>query len=143
MTLGRGPLDLIGYVKALPQKLFELLGHPPHGHSARDTALVKLEASGGDIAEAVRLFQDDIENRRKLADRGVDDLQDFRRRSLLGLRFIQLYGPALELLLQIGERKTLSRRGRGDTAAFGLGGPATFRPICLPRFHLACLATRR
>ena len=57
-----GPKDL-GNPVSLAEVLIPALVHAARRNTAGDITLVELQSSGADVAEAVRLFQDDVENR--------------------------------------------------------------------------------
>src|SRR5215471_9488520 len=68
---------------ALPQAIRKRVWKTVHCDGAKLLCVVELKAPVGDVAEAVRLLQDSLEYRRKLAGRGVDHLQHLGGRSLL------------------------------------------------------------
>src|SRR5205085_8024664 len=52
--------------------------------------LIKLKAAESDVAKAMRLFQDTIEHRLKVAGRGIDNPKNLGGRSLLLQGFARL-----------------------------------------------------
>jgi hypothetical protein len=59
----------------------------PHWNRASVTIVKELQAATGNVAEAVRLLQDDIEDGRQIARRCVDYFEDFGSCRLLLARF--------------------------------------------------------
>jgi hypothetical protein len=55
------------------------------------------------IAKLERPLKHGVENRREVAGRGIDDLQDFAGRALPSQRLIALGGSLDKLPLQIGD----------------------------------------
>jgi hypothetical protein len=55
------------------------------------------------MAKRVRFIKNCLENRGKIASRGIDDAQDFRNCGLLSLRLVTLGNCLRELLLEFGE----------------------------------------
>src|SRR5262249_21751807 len=76
--------------KALAYSIGERLGKAAHSDRAELAPVVELQASLGDAAKAVRLFQDGLEYRRDISGRRIDDLQDLGGRDLPLQRFLGL-----------------------------------------------------
>src|SRR5215470_19027888 len=68
---------------ALAQSIRERLRQPMHRDRAELVAVIELQAAMGHGAKAVRLQQDGLEHRAKVARRPVDDLEDLSRCRLL------------------------------------------------------------
>ena len=66
---------VVGCRAPLPQYLGKFVGQAADGNRPEPFAVVKFEAALRNIAEAVRLLQDGVENRREIAGRRIDDLQ--------------------------------------------------------------------
>src|SRR6516162_9997199 len=67
----------------LSQAIRERPRQTVHCYRAEPLPVVELQATVRDSAEAVRLFENRLKDRLKLARRGIDDLQYLRRRGLL------------------------------------------------------------
>jgi hypothetical protein len=65
-------------------------------------AVVSVEMPTSRFAEPDRFFEHRIEDRRKVAGRGIDDLQDLGGRGLLFERLIAFSGTLGKLPLEIG-----------------------------------------
>src|SRR5436190_21762828 len=74
---------VVGCRAPLPQYLGKFVGQAADGNRPEPFTVVKFEAALRDIAEAMRLLQDGIENRREVAGRRIDDLKYLGGRSLL------------------------------------------------------------
>jgi hypothetical protein len=86
----------------LAQNLRKSLGEAAHRRSAEILAIEKLQIPTFDAAKLMRLLQYRVEHRRKIAGRGVDDLQHLGGRSLLSERLVAVGSALGKLALQIG-----------------------------------------
>jgi hypothetical protein len=64
---------------------------------------VELQTTVGNATKTMRLLQNRVEDRRKLARRGVDDAQDLGHRLFLSLIFVTLDSALGKLALEIGD----------------------------------------
>ena len=73
----------VGSPVSLPQPVGELGGQATLRNGVEVLAVIELQIAIGDVTQIVRLLQDGVEHRHKVARRGVDDLKQFSGRGLL------------------------------------------------------------
>src|ERR1700730_5681531 len=78
--------------QTLAQTLRDGLRHAAYCRRAEMRPVAQEQRSVIAVAKAVRLFQYRVENRREVAGRGIDDLQDLGRGGLLLQGFVTLGG---------------------------------------------------
>ena len=86
----------------LAQQRRKRRGHPTRRNGTEMLAVKELQAANGDVAQAVRLFEDRVEYRREIACRCVDDRQDLGGRGLARQRLVTLGFALGKLPFQIG-----------------------------------------
>src|SRR6516162_127656 len=93
----------------MPQEFCEFLRITACGDRTEPLAIIEQQAPVFDAAQAVRFFQDGIEDRREITGRRIDDLQYLGGRGLL-FAYLVTFGSAFgkfsltlgKLTLQIG-----------------------------------------
>jgi hypothetical protein len=104
-------------------------------------AVIKLEAPVSGTAKRVRLFQYCVEHRREIAERAIDDLEDFGRGRLLVASLAQFGGqPRDRLVGCLGGRARRRRKqihrcarwcGTRQTNPFAYRRRVARRPSCI------------
>jgi len=91
--------DTVSWPKRLAEHFPEALGQSVRCGRAKILPVIDGQMSVVGAAERMRLFQDRIEDRREIAGRRIDDLQDLSHRGFAGQRFVALGRPLIQLAL--------------------------------------------